>query len=396
MNRAKGEKFLFTTWLSGKNGKIWCGAFLFTISLLIAAERTKSSLQSSKECGKCHRDIYEVWKESLHALSHSDPIYQASYQKTYTNTKGEARKICNPCHAPASLVNSDYDVELPLTQEGILCDFCHSVKSIELKKGLNRITLDLGDTKRGPISFPKQYGSLRKYPHGVEYSPLFTDALFCASCHEFVNDAGVKVLSTYSEWKDSPYVKKGITCQKCHMPLIEGKIVITAEERVGKVNLHKISGGSSLEQLQKAVQVEITDTRWEKEGLWIGVTVTNVGAGHKVPTGLPLKKLTLKVRVTLPGEVAREQERAYSLSFTDLSGKPVEDIGKLMDPTSSVSLAGDNRISPEETREEIFLFPVPEKRGVKVEAFIQYEFNVMLLEPRYIRIKIAETSAEVK
>jgi len=396
MSRTREGEFFFSAWLTGKRAKVWNGAFLWAIFLLVAAERPQSSLQSSKECGKCHRAIYEVWKESLHALSYLDPIYQASYQKAYVNTKGKAREICNVCHAPASLVNADYDVQLPLTQEGILCDFCHSVKSIELKKGLNRIILDIGTTKRGPISLPQQDTTLRKYPHKVEYSPLFTDALFCASCHEFVNEAGVKILSTYSEWKDSPYVKRGITCQNCHMPLVEGKIVVTAEERAGKVNLHKISGGSSLEQLQKAMQVEIMDTRWEKEGLQVRVAVTNVGAGHKVPTGLPLKKLTLKVRVTLPGEIAREQERAYSLSFTNSIGKPVEDVGELMNPTSSVLLAGDNRISPEETREEIFLFPVPEKKGVKVEAFIQYEFNILLLEPRYIRLKIAEASAEVK
>ncbi len=34
---------------------------------------------SSEVCAKCHEDIYRTWKNSLHALSLSDPVFDAAY-----------------------------------------------------------------------------------------------------------------------------------------------------------------------------------------------------------------------------------------------------------------------------------------------------------------------------
>ena len=56
-----------------------------------------------------------------------------------------------------------------------------------------------------------------------KYSPVTSE--FCAGCHEYTNDRGIPIFSTYSEWKTSPQAAEGKTCLKCHMPQAAGQTV---------------------------------------------------------------------------------------------------------------------------------------------------------------------------
>jgi len=52
-------------------------------------ERDKYS--SSIVCGRCHQEIYNTWKDSLHAQAIEDPIFKTAYLEAYHDTAGEVK-----------------------------------------------------------------------------------------------------------------------------------------------------------------------------------------------------------------------------------------------------------------------------------------------------------------
>ena len=342
-----------------------------------------STLTSSKECKECHEEIYSHWKNAMHSMSIEDPIFKASYMEAYLNTAGEAKYNCLRCHAPISLINNDYDLKNELTKEGVSCDFCHSVKKINLKNKRNPFELEIGEIKRGPLS------NVESPAHKTKPSPLFKSSELCAGCHEYTNDKGVIVLGTYSEWKKSPYAAEGTQCQDCHMPLIPGKVVKSniKSSNQKQINLHAISASHSTEQLRKALTVEIKDINKEKDIIEVVVGVTNTGSGHLVPTGIPSRKLILLVELRTPNEYF-SQQRVYQKRVVDESGKEIKKEYDFFLKAARVSF--DNRLRPRETRMERFAFAMPKNRKITISARIEYLYKTKVLSPTEMRVKMAE------
>ena len=138
-----------------------------------------------------------------------------------------------------------------MTREGVTCDFCHTVADVDLAKRGHPFRLEPGPVKRGPLEFAKSPA------HETAYSALHrTSPLLCAACHQYTNAQGVEVLSTYSEWKPSPYPERGETCQECHMPLVPGWSVaegLDASRR--RINLHRVEGGGSAGRLATGIDL---------------------------------------------------------------------------------------------------------------------------------------------
>lgn len=341
------------------------------------------SLTSSKNCMECHEEIYNHWKNAMHSMSLEDPIFKASYMESYFNTAGEAKYNCLRCHAPIALTNNDFDLKNEITREGVSCDFCHSIKKINLKNKDNPFELEIGKIKRGPLS------DVDSPAHKTEPSSLFKSSELCAGCHEFTTDNGVAILGTYSEWKASPYAAEGTQCQDCHMPLIPGKIVKpkikTSKQK--QINLHAISAGHSTEQLKKAVKVEIENINKEEDVIEIVVGVTNVGSGHLVPTGVPSRKLILLVELKTPNEYF-VQQKIYQKIMLDESGKEIKKECEVFLNAASISF--DNRLRPRETRTERFAFAMPKNREITISARIEYLYKTSVLSPTEMRVKMAE------
>ncbi|HYL81230.1 MAG TPA: multiheme c-type cytochrome, partial [Candidatus Acidoferrum sp.] len=106
---------------------------------------------SSQICAQCHEDIYTTWKNSLHALSLSDPVFDAAYWEAIKLTKGSARTLCLRCHAPTTRVTKDYDQRQPITEEGVTCDFCHTIQATNPFAAGEPYTMRPGLTKWGPL-----------------------------------------------------------------------------------------------------------------------------------------------------------------------------------------------------------------------------------------------------
>lgn len=337
---------------------------------------------SSQTCGTCHLEIYNSWKNSLHALSLKDPVFDAAYTEAYRASQGKVKTLCLRCHAPTALLTKDYDLMLPITQEGITCDFCHSVSQLNLAEPASPFLMKPGPVKWGPLK-----RAISTPAHSSQYADYFEKADLCAACHEYKNEQGVTILGTYSEWKEGPYSAEGKPCQDCHMPRTPVKVAGKMGESRGYINLHTIAGGHSVEQLRKTVRLQVEEVKRSQDTLNVKVRVTNLGAGHMVPTGIPSRRVTLRVEVeTSQGQVSA-QEVIYQKLLVDQQGKPVTRDSMIF--TEWVRVAKDNRLAPRESRKEEFSFSV--RRGVraKVKAEIIYNYTPLLLQPMEIRVPMA-------
>ena len=197
-------------------------------------------LNPSATCGECHRQIHEMWQRSMHAASSTDPVFLTSYLRALQETAGKASELCLPCHAPGASRSGDRWLREPASREGITCDFCHSVVSVDLSARGQRFQIALDGVKRGPLS------DAVSPAHDIARSDLHKTAEFCAGCHEYESPEGLPIFSTYTEWRTSAKAREGKNCQDCHMPMTPGQ---TVKPEIGvyrsEINLHDISGGHS-------------------------------------------------------------------------------------------------------------------------------------------------------
>ena len=334
-----------------------------------------NALNPSARCGDCHRQIFDMWQRSMHAMAATDPVFVASYMRAYQETGGRARGICLRCHAPAAVLSGDLQVREPISQEGIACDFCHSIASVNLQKRDQPFRVVLDGVKRGPLS------EAVSPAHEIAKSDLHKSPELCAGCHEYVNEHGVSVLSTYTEWLASPQAKEGTTCQDCHMPLTPGQ---TVRPELGvyrsEINLHDISGGHSREQVRKAASVRILGIAVAKEQptlATVEVEVANVGSGHSIPTGMPTRRLVLEVIVFSGNREVRRFERDYQKVLLDEQGLPIaEDHRTILD---SSTIREDTRLRPGERRVETFTATVPLGVPLRAEVNLRYLYSPEIL-----------------
>ncbi len=337
------------------------------------ATLTSGVLNPSALCGDCHRQIYEMWKRSMHAMSVTDPVFEASYMRAYRETEGKAREICLRCHAPAAVLSGDLRMAQPISREGITCDFCHSIVSVNLDRHEQPFRVLLDGVKRGPLS------DAVSPAHKIAKSDLHKSPQICAGCHEYVNKAGVAILTTYTEWMASPQAKAGRICQDCHMPMTPGQ---TVRPSLGiyrpEINLHDISGGHSSEQVRKAATVRILRVAREEANLaTVEVEVANIGSGHSIPTGLPTRRLVLEVVLFCADREVTRFERRYQKVLLDQHGEPITEDHRVMLDASAIG--EDTRLRPGERRVESLVAEVPPKGPLRAEATLRYLYEPEIL-----------------
>jgi hypothetical protein len=323
-----------------------------------------TQITPSVVCGTCHRDIYQMWRSSAHAGAMEDVVFFEAYRETDARDPATAR-LCLHCHAPLTGVNPDPTLAAQATWDGVSCDACHSLVSVELGPGGARQTFEPGVVKRGPIRDAVSMGP------ETAYSALHTTALVCAGCHEFQNGEGTPIITTYSEWQESTAGKQGRTCQVCHMMATRADVVDPRVKRVeGQVNLHQMPGGHSLAQLNRALEVAM-DAALQGERLEVTVRLTNKGAGHAVPTGMPGRRVILALSVRTGDGRSFDAQRVYAKTFRDGEGRTITRDGVVFGP--GVRLDSDSRIQPDEQRIEKFDFPVSPEAGARVGLKLHYE-----------------------
>ncbi|MDW7650669.1 MAG: multiheme c-type cytochrome [Bacillota bacterium] len=275
--------------------------------------------ESPSSCGSCHQEIHAAWSGSMHAAAWMNELYQPDYQKAFTETDGATEIFCGECHAPIAvrvgqLPPSDGSEFDEISKQGVSCDFCHTVSEVQKPFNVQNVSSP-GPVKRGPRD------DAESPAHQTLYSGLHTDPVFCAACHSVRHpQSNVAVIDTYDDWLAGPYADEGIRCQDCHMTPSPGigqnpgrSATIGGAKEREHIATHYFVGGNSWmfsrrgydehaamaeANLKAAAELALTGSLTQ-DGLLLTATVTNVGAGHSIPTGVTyIRQMWLEVTVT--------------------------------------------------------------------------------------------------
>lgn len=272
-------------------------------------------------CSECHEKMFDEWKDSAHAQAKKSPLYARMHELA-----GDAS--CDRCHAPlAARVGNARVVD-----EGVTCEVCHTIDKVDVTTAGAGFKLRLGEQiKFGPLCDAKDH-----YFHRMGCSPLHAKAEVCAACHLYVRTAAdgtqLPIYTAYEEWHDE-YKNPKIPCQHCHMPGGRAEVATGAGERAG-VPHHGLLGTSA--DLRKHALAATATVRVQDGKALIDVTIRNKGAGHRVPTGSPDRRIV--VRATA-GDGGPSAEHAFGRFLVDASGQPAPWY-------RATRLASDQRIPP--------------------------------------------------
>jgi hypothetical protein len=229
----------------------------------------RPAFASAAECGQCHSEIYAEWKASWHGQAMTDPLFLRL-------SDGLKQEECIRCHAPVPLRETE-NWETPIArsdrrEDAVSCLTCHQA----------------GGHVTGP--FEGLSGACRPV-----HDPDQTDPTkMCFACHN--------QHKTGEEWQAGPYApeastprrREARTCIECHMPAVERPLVPGGPVRRGR--RHTWLGGHDMSQLAKAAKLEV-ETTPEGEGTRVRTWVTNVGAGHNIPTDARHRSFDVYVKV---------------------------------------------------------------------------------------------------
>jgi hypothetical protein len=279
----------------------------------------------------------------------------------------------------------DADLIRKVSWEGITCDYCHSIREVTPSAKNFKARIEFSTTKSGPSK------DAASPAHATVYSAVHESSLTCAICHEYVNGVGFPVLTTYTEWKASGPGKAGKQCQSCHMRLVEGSVVDPRIRRDASesVNLHQMPGSHSVEQLTKAVSMKMNAAR-DGDAVAVTVKLANMGAGHSLPTGSPLRRLILEVRADSFAGANYRERRVYARTVTDAKGEAIlHESDAFMKAAKEVS---DTRIASGETRTESFSFAIPRANQARVQAQLFYYYSPTATTESEEKIMVGEIS----
>jgi len=249
---------------------------------------------------------------------------------------------CADCHAPGidgKLGGRDLlEADSFAYTRGIHCDVCHHVESVDddgapgiagrlkiLRPSDPALTPSFGDWR------PLLFGPHDDIPNpfmGIVQRMVYRESRFCAGCHQLEQevlvsgveidaarwpDGTLPIHSTMSEWAAGT---QGVTCQGCHMPP-DPDVANTADLQlfpstvgvaggwyrpVPSVRRHIWYGprseGDALHGLTGKVELE---TALDGGVLTVTAETKNLGAGHGLPTGEPLRSVLLVVEASCEG-----------------------------------------------------------------------------------------------
>ena len=283
-----------------------------------------------KNCSSCHMAYYNEWINDKHSMSQNNPFFLSVY-KQFKQDHPDQNGNCALCHNPEAVLSDRdaplgrlYDIDLREIKlkktNGISCDVCHKIKSVDqnpLKQGiagLNIIRTCKGekDIRFGPLKDPLQVSDKEE----LKYNSLFKTSLSCAKCHDGSN-GNVQIYSTFTEWLNSPAAKKGVQCQSCHMAPRketgkggdrEGKSEIVDNPNIKhkqrpyyEVHSHHFLTKDPSGFRKKYVNLKVKTPHWgvstSKQTLQLEVVVENNNFGHSFPTGSPMRNVILLVEV---------------------------------------------------------------------------------------------------
>jgi len=139
-----------------------------------------------------------------------------------------------------------------------------------------------------------------------------------------------------------------------------------------KINLHEVPGSHSIDMLNKALGVSV-ESRRDGDELEVTVRLSNRGAAHAVPTGMPGRRIILDLQVRSYDGRTFSENKVYGKFFTDSEGETIKRDSRYF--TEGVHLESDSRIRSDERRIERFRFPIPHDVMAGVKLRLHYEHD---------------------
>ncbi len=306
-------------------------------------------------CGHCMA-AYDEWRLDSHALSATNARFLSIYNGTDLAgqpSAGPGFRLDSPqdpgncavCHAPAAALahggSADMNGLSGVETEGVLCDLCHKIGDVMLDAATGLPHRALLGVQAYRLYRPAAgtqifFGTLDDIPRRVSYSALEKESRFCAPCHSG-GWWGVSAYASYDEWLASPYAAEGVTCQACHMPPSGGTSTLTSpcapaaggdleglvcraracvechrkpaddparnplpdftlipDRPASTIHTHRMTGVTDEAFMRSAVAMTVTATQGP-DGVLVDVAITNIAAGHHIPTDSPLRNMILVV-----------------------------------------------------------------------------------------------------
>ncbi|MBE9521339.1 MAG: hypothetical protein IME97_09410 [Proteobacteria bacterium] len=359
-----------------------------------------------------------------------------AYEQFITEKTVNQQNTCADCHAPIAAlqapgqtdykraVNENYNLS-----KGIECDFCHKIKDVEVSNSpgvqsikMSRLSAGNGFFEYGP------YDDVVAMPMVASYNPIYAKSEFCSSCHQdaIKQPAGFswdyeavypdaarfplyekgQVIPnqwTYQEWLEwqeslpETDEDKGRQCQDCHMNwtkemlpyyryIVSGDVKNFATERSPEsIYPHKFEGASP-KRLKGSARLFV-DSNMADDILEVVVGVTNVNAGHRLPTGEHTRNMILLVTAEdedgnllefIDGSVVPEwggsgdQEGDYSgMPGKGYARVTADENGTLNVPVwRAKRIASDNRIKAKENDESLYRFQLPSGAEEDIPVYV--------------------------
>ncbi len=335
----------------------------------------------STSCG-CHGGLVAQWEQTMHSKALTDPLYLYKLEQANADTDGAIGPFCESCHGAVAMMAGEFATGefSPQGGEGVTCSLCHQITGREEGRiGNNAIVVEPDGTMRA------QFDDAVSSFHPTAYSEFHTSAEFCGSCHNVYHPVnGLDLESTYTEWAASPYADEGITCQDCHMTPGPGVTKpnpgVAAAGGPEREHIYTMTfAGANVglgdavlaeERLQAAAKVELETPEIVEGGSTVPavVRITNIGAGHYLPTGLTdVRRMWLEVVATGPdGQETLIGKREFHTVFSDADGNSPADVW------NAVAVESDDRIPPRESVENVWDAAMPAEGPLTISATLYY------------------------
>ncbi len=207
-------------------------------------------------CANCHTNIAQQWERSAHAMAWSDPEF-------IRETEERSITDCLPCHASRPLLEQPPGDPAQLRDHqrhfGIECRTCHQ----------------LGEAYVGP--YDSHIG-----PHPVVQDTIRLPCSdFCGICHEMEAEEHAELYRSEAS--------ANLTCAQCHMPTYRERL--TQGHLLSYIHPKRVVHNHAFPVWSPVVSagaVEIGQPKTaaaEGRPFEVSFTLTNRGAGHRIPTG---------------------------------------------------------------------------------------------------------------
>jgi tetratricopeptide (TPR) repeat protein len=230
---------------------------------------------TSKECARCHKEIYDQWNSSAHHFaSFNNQWYRKSVEYMQDVIGTRPSKWCAGCHDHAVFFNGRFErpikeqIDTPEAQNGLGCTSCHSIVHVKSTMGQGDFTIeypplhDLATSDNKLLKWAHDYLLyIDPQPHRDTFLKSFHTTQtpeFCSSCHKVHLDVPVngyrwfRGFNEYDNWQASAvsgegarsfyYPPKPQKCADCHMPLIASNDPAAHD---GKVHSHRFPGANT-------------------------------------------------------------------------------------------------------------------------------------------------------